>query len=110
MILRISAFIILLLSVVFLPLSYFLGLFIISIVFFSKFWEGILIGIFANALYPSPSLFSEIYIGFFILSFAIAIILVEFLKNLIQGRNLLSRFFVGLPAVLFFYFFFSFFS
>ncbi len=88
---RISAFIALLFSSIFLPLPFTIGLFVILSVFFHGFWEAILAGVFLDALYPSPNFLSGLHLGFFTVAFIMTLVFVMVLKNIIQGQNLFSK-------------------
>lgn len=89
-ILRIAAFIILFFSVVFLPWPVTAFLTIMAITVFSWFWEAVIIGILVGGMYAfsngSESLFS-----FFTLSFTAVLFAEEYLKQLVQGKNIVPR-------------------
>jgi len=87
---RIVCFLALIFSIVFCPLLVVLALFALLVSFFSKFWEGILAGIFLDSIYFSPAVFLGFGFGFFTISFIISVFFFEKSKRLIQGRNFIS--------------------
>lgn len=88
-ILRIAFFIVLFLSVIFLPWFITLGLAIIATTLFSWFWEIVIIGILLGALYDF-SKDSKLLFIFFIFGSAMVLFFEEYLKRLIQGKNIIS--------------------
>lgn len=108
--LRITAFFVLFLSTVFAPLFFVLGLFVLAVSFFPKFWEGVLVGIMVDSLYSSPVLFSKFNLGFFTVNFIVVIFLLNLLNDFIQGRNFLAKLAVVVPGFLYFYFLFLLFA
>jgi len=88
-ILRIAFLIVLFLSVIFLPWFVTLGLAIIATTLFLWFWEIIIIGILLGALY-SFSKDSKFLFTFFIFGPAMILFFEEYLKQIIQGKNIIS--------------------
>jgi hypothetical protein len=86
LILRIISFIILFLSVAFLPWPVTVALTLMAIAVFPWFWEAVIMGIFLGAMYGSESLFA-----FFIFSLTMVFFVEEYLKSIIQGQNIISR-------------------
>lgn len=108
---RIFCFLVLIFSIIFFSLPVTIGLFVISVSIFSKFWEGILAGVFLDSLYLSPNLFSTVKIGFLTISFILVFLALEKFKSVIQGKNFVSKLmiiFVGGFSFYFLLFFFGF--
>ena len=103
MCLRIVSFLFLVLSSALLPLPVVLGVFVLFVSFFSNFWEGILAGLLMDTIYIQPALFDKFNLGFFTLSFVIAVLLIEKAKYLAQGRNFASKLIIAASGGLYFY-------
>lgn len=110
MILRITSILILLISTSIFPVPVTIALFIVTVSFFKKFYEGILAGIFLDSLYFSPLLFSKFNLGFFTISFLITIPLIEKVKQLTQEENYASKIMLALASAIPLYIFILFFS
>ncbi len=102
---RVLAFIALIFVSIFLPLLPAVGLFVIFAVFLRGYWEGVLAGVFLDALYPSPNFLSGLHLGFFTAAFIITLAVIAVLKNVIQGQNLFSKIIIAIlgacPVLLF---------
>lgn len=90
-ILRITSFIILFLGIVFLPWPVVAGLAAIFIAIFSWYWEAVFIGFFLGSVYGFSEKNTSLLFVFFVFSLTSALFAEEFFKNLIQGKNIISR-------------------
>ena len=91
LILRIISFIILFLVIVFLPWPAVAGLAVIFMAVFSWYWEAVFIGFFLGSVYGLEKSNASLLFVFFALSLTITLFSEEFFKNLIQGKNIISR-------------------
>jgi len=99
--LRIATFLFLFFGVVFAPPVFILAPFVLAVSFFSKFWEGVLVGVMMDSFYFSPVLFSRFGLGFFTVNFVVAVLLINFLRNRLQGRNLPAKIAVAIPGFIY---------
>ncbi len=90
-ILRIISFIVLFLGIVFLPWPITVGLAAVFMAVFSWYWEAVLIGFFLGSVYGFSEKNASLLFVFFVFSLASALFAEEFFKNLIQGKNIISR-------------------
>ena len=90
-ILRIISFIVLFLGIVFLPWPVVAGLAAVFMAIFSWYWEAVLIGFFLGSVYGLEKGNASLLFVFFVFSLTLALFAEEFFKNLIQGKNIISR-------------------
>ncbi len=90
-ILRIISFIILFLGVVFLPWPVVAGLAAVFMAIFSWYWEAVFIGFFLGSVYGFEKSNAGLLFIFFVFSLTLALFAEEYFKNLIQGKNIVSR-------------------
>lgn len=90
-ILRIIAFIVLFLGIVFLPWPVVVALAAIFMAIFSWYWEAVFIGFFLGSVYGFEKSNASLLFVFFVFSLISALFAEEFFKNLIQGKNIVSR-------------------
>jgi len=90
-ILRIASFIVLFLGIVFLPWPLTVGLAAIFMAVFSWYWEAVFIGFFLGSVYGFSESNASLLFVFFVFSLTLALFAEEYFKNLIQGKNIISR-------------------
>lgn len=107
MILRILAFILLFLSAVMAPWPVAAGLAAVFFAVFPWFWEAVAASFFLGVIYDFSRGPKLIFL-FFILSFCSALFAEEYLKSVIEDKNILSRIIVALSgaAVIFLFWLF----
>jgi hypothetical protein len=90
-ILRIISFIVLFLGIVFLPWPVVAGLAAIFIAIFSWYWEAVFMGFLLGSVYGLEKSDASLLFVFFTFSLTTVLFAEEFFKNLIQGKNIISR-------------------
>lgn len=103
--LRITSFIVLLLTAVFAPWLVTAVLTVFFIAAFSWFWEAIIIGFFLGSIHGFSAEGSLLF-AFFASSFIAGLLAEEYFKNLFQGKNVISHaiiFFSGGATIVLFW-------
>lgn len=104
---RILSFIVLFLSAVIMPWPVAAGLAAVLITVFPWFWEAIIVSFFLGAIYDFSSGPKLIFL-FFILSFCSALLAEEYLKSIIENKNILSRIIVAFSGIVIIFLFWLF--
>lgn len=93
-----------------LPLHLTVIAFIFLSAVFVRFWEGVLVGVFLDCVFPSPVFFNEHHLGFFTVSFVAALLALEWVRHLIQGKNILCTLIIFCSGLSVFYLIFFLFN
>lgn len=89
--LRFSSFLALVILVIFAPAVFVLFSVALATAFFSKFLEGVIIGVVMDSFYAVPPFFDKFGIGFFTFLAVVIVLLGEVVKHFVQGRNFISK-------------------